>query len=407
MLADHLQRKLSKRPLWAVGLMSGTSLDGVDAALLRLDPPQNPRDWKLVATWSGPFTQVDARRLRAIAGDAPTTAAELGALRMAVTREHERAVRKVCEQADLAPSRLAYVAAHGITLHHAPDPEGEGHTWQLHAGQALAAWLHTVVVDDFRSADVALGGHGAPLSSLCDLRLRSSSEEDRVILNLGGVANLSALPAGAGRSEEICAGDVGPANLLLDGLHREQTAGREDFDRDGRVASRGKEDPALVDRLLQAPWVRRSLPRSFGREQFGRRYLEAFLAEAAHLGPADRMATLVAMEARAVRIFLDASCGTWRRRPQRPLKVYLCGGGRHNRALVEALRRELAPAEVEGLERLGTPPDFKEAIDWALLGWLALSAEKGGTPPLTGAREDHVLGAVHAPSLGLDGEVPR
>jgi len=387
--------------------MSGTSLDGVDAVLMSLDPPHRPRKWKLVSAWSGPFREVDPQRLREVAGGASTDAGELSRVRMQVARDYERAVREVCSQAGVEPFDLGYVCAHGVTLWHAPAPRGMGHTWQIHAGGALAAWLGTVVVDDLRTADVAVGGHGAPLAPLCDLRLRVSPDEDRVILNFGGVANLTALPAGATRSDEIRCGDVGPANLLLDGLRRRQTAGREDFDRDGILGRSGRADDALVRQILEEGWTRMPLPRSFGREQFGEIYLEGFLHRAEGLSAADQMATLVAVEAGAVRIFLEELCGDWRRRPDRPLKIHLCGGGRHNQALVEGLRRELPQARIEGIEALGVPADFKEAVDWVLLGWLALSAEPGGLPPVTGAREDLVLGAVHAPTLISRSHVSR
>ena len=398
MLYESLRRQLDRTPLHAVGLMSGTSLDGVDAALLRLDPAQDPSAWKLVATWSGPFRQVDVERLRHIAGGGTTDSGELSRLRMDVARDYESAVREVCRLGVCRPEDLAYAAAHGVTLWHAPAP-ARGHTWQIHAGQALATWLETVVVDDFRTADVAAGGHGAPLAPLCDLRMRVSETEDRVILNFGGVANLTALPAGARSTQEIRSGDVGPANLLLDGLRRAQTEGREHFDRDGALGRSGRSDLALVDAMLHEAWVRLPLPRSYGREQFGAAYLESFLHRAVHLDPADQMATLVAVEAAAVRIFLEELCRDWRRRPEHPLGIYLCGGGRHNRALVDALAKEMPLAKLDGIEALGIPADFKEAVDWALLGWLALSSQAGGAPPVTGAQRDLVLGAVHAPTL--------
>ncbi len=377
--------------------MSGTSLDGVDAALLRLEPLEDPRSWTLVASWSGPFRLVDVERLRHIAGGGTTDSGELSRLRMQVAREYEAAVREVCELGQQHPQELAYVAAHGVTLWHAP--ASGGHTWQIHAGQALATWLETVVIDDLRTADVAAGGHGAPLAPICDLRLRSAVDEDRVILNFGGVANLTALPAGARDTTEIRSGDVGPANLLLDGLRRAQTEGREHFDRDGALGSSGRPDLALVDAMLHEGWVRLPLPRSYGREQFSQTYLESFLHRATHLSAADQMATLVAVEAAAVRIFLEELCGDWRRRLDKPLGIYLCGGGRHNQALVDALRLEMPEAKLDGIEVLGIPADFKEAVDWALLGWLTLSAEAGGARPVTGAKRDLVLGALHAPTL--------
>ncbi len=398
MLADLLRERFAARPLFAAGLMSGTSLDGVDVVLMRLEPPEDPRQWQIVASWSGPFQEVGAERLRAIAQGGSTDAGELSRVRMAVARDYERAVREVCREAVLRPEELLYVAAHGVTLWHAP-AKGGGHTWQIHAGPALATWLSTIVIDDFRTADVAAGGHGAPLAPIADLRLRVHPEEDRVILNFGGVANLTALPAGAKDSSEICCGDVGPANLLLDGLKRRQTEGREHFDRDGKLGLSGVPDRQLVHEMLEEGWARLPLPRSFGREQFGATYLEGYLHRAAKLSPADQMATLVAMEAGSVRIFLEELCGKWRSREQHALGIYLCGGGRHNHALVDALELEMPYAKINGIEALGTPADFKEAVDWTLLGWLTLNAQGAGQPHLTGADRELVLGSIHAPTL--------
>lgn len=379
--------------------MSGTSLDGIDVALLQITGP-DPTHWQLLAWACEPFQEVSGDRLRALASGRPTDAGELSLTRMAVARDYARVVRQVCASREVATPQLTYVAAHGVTMWHAP-AMGGGHTWQIHAGPALATWLQTVVVDDFRTADVALGGQGAPLAPVCDLRLRVSRDEDRVILNLGGVANLTALPAGATRTAEIRAGDVGPANLLLDELRRRQTHGAEQFDRGGALGAAGVADAAIVQALLDEGWARHPLPRSFGREQFGPLYLDGFLSRAARLSAADQMATLVALEAAAVRIFLQDVCGPWRRRIEQPLGVYVTGGGRHNRAVLQALERELPDARIAGIEELGIPADIKEAVDFALLGWLTLSAEPAGTPAVTGASRDAVLGALHLPDLGI------
>ena len=193
---------------------------------------------------------------------------------------------------------------------------------------------------------------------------------------------------------------MGPADLLLDELRRRQTQGAEQFDREGALGAAGVADASLVRSMLDEGWARQPLPRSFGREQFGPLYLDGFLARAGHLSAADQMATLVAVEAGAVRIFLGEVSGSWRRRPQQPLGVYVTGGGRHNHAVLHALEQELPGVRLVGIEELGIPADIKEAVDFALLGWLTLTAEPAGTPAITGASRDIVLGAVHVPDLG-------
>jgi anhydro-N-acetylmuramic acid kinase len=374
--------------------MSGTSLDGVDAALVELTDPDDPTTWNLREFVTVDFEHMAPPTLRAIAQDRPTTASQLSASRMDVARDYERAVREVCRQAGCQVSDLAYVAAHGVTLSHVPS---HGHTLQLGAGAALAAWLGTVVVDDFRTADVALGGQGAPLAPVADLALRTSAREDRVVLNLGGIANATCLPAGATSLDATVAADVGPANLPLDLLCRRRAG--EAYDAGGRRAGRGRVAESVVRSLLEADWVRQPLPRSFGREQFGEAFVDAFLDATPKMSLQDQLATLVAMEALAVRRFLEDLAGSWRRAPQVPLGVYVTGGGRHNEAVLAALSAQLPEAVVDGIDRLGISADAKEAFDFVLLGWWCLTGRAAGAQGITGAREAAVLGAVHAPRL--------
>jgi anhydro-N-acetylmuramic acid kinase len=395
--AGRLRARLERRPLFAVGLMVGTSLDGVDAALLEL-PTRG--DWtraRVRAHRTSALHHANPGRLRELAGGAPSTVAELSALRLRIARDHEDAVRTVCAAVGLDPSALAWVSAHGVTLWHEPQA---GHGWQLHAGAALASWLCCPVIDELRLGDIALGGQGAPLAPLADLLLRRSDTEDRVILNLGGIANLTALPAGVRRMEDVHAGDVGPANLLLDGLCRLHDEGQEDaFDRDGALGLSGSADEALVERLMKEAWVRKPLPRSYGREQFGPAFLGKFVAATEGLREGDRMATAVLLEARAVAIFLHELIGPWRSKPGEELRVFLTGGGRHNVALTRALQRCLPEACVTGIESLGISADAKEAVDFAVIGGCSLLGELPSVSTVTGARADATLGTLHLPPL--------
>jgi len=372
-------------PTWAVGLMIGTSLDGVDAALVEFDPEGAVEPKGFVTT---PLDPDLTARLRAAAEGEALSAAEWTELEGAVTRAHETAVRGVAPGA-LQRGRLAFVAAHGVTVRHAP---AEAQTWQLLDGAGLAARLEVPVVCDFRRGDVALGGEGAPLAPLADLALRVSPTHDRVILNLGGVANLTALPAGADDTSRIRAGDVGPANLPLDELCRRHH--HEGIDRDGAVALSSAPDPTLVSTLGTQDWIRRPLPRSFGREEFGPAWVDALEAVAPH-PLAVRLASVVEVEAMAVAVFLQEICGAWRAAPARTLEVFVTGGGRHNAALLAALARHLPDAALRGMEDAGVSPDAKEAVDFAWLGWRALRGIASDTPPLTGARRPLVLGSLH------------
>lgn len=383
-------------PLQAVGTMVGTSLDGIDAALVEFTDAPRLRDPVVVGFDTFALRSVTATRLREIAAGAPTTAAELSAAAFALARDHADAVREVCARTSVGIERIAWVGAHGVTVAHAPGRRG-GHGWQLLNATALAAWLDVPVVSDFRSADIALGGEGAPLAPVADLHLRTSDEEDRIVLNLGGIANLTALPAGARHPREILAADVGPANLVLDELHRRHTGGAESFDRDGASAQRGRPDQEIVQDLLSESWVRQPLPRSFGREDFGPRWVDAYEHKSRRLTHEDRLATLVEVQCRAVTFLVDDGLGAWRRARTRPLHVLLTGGGRHHAAMVAALQRLLSPARVDGIEAVGEDPDAKEAVDFALLGGLALRGRAAGAAYTTGAERDVVLGTVSDP----------
>ena len=387
---------MSAKPLRAVGLMVGTSLDGVDAALVAFDDAAQLRRPRVIAFATLALETASMPRLRAIAAGAPTTAAELSLAGSALARDHERAIRSVCARAGVEVTTLDWVAAHGVTLAHAPGARG-GHGWQLLNGGALAAWLDVCVVGDSRSADIALGGEGAPLAPVADLHLRVSDDEDRVVLNLGGIANLTALPCGARSPHQVRAADVGPANLALDELHRRHTSGREPFDRDGACALRGRVDEAVVEQLLAQAWVRAPLPRSFGREEFGPHWVDAYERATRHLTHDDRLATLVQAQSRAVAWVVQEALGPWRGATELPLHVLLTGGGRHNLAFVAALRAALASSSVDGIEEMGEDPDAKEALDFALLGGLALRHRAAGAAATTGASRDLVLGAVWDP----------
>lgn len=374
--------------LRACGLMIGTSLDGVDAAVVEFDADLTTA--RVLAHRTLELTHGDPARLRAIASGAPTTAEEISALGFALVDDHADAVTAACAAAGVDVGALDWIGAHGVTLWHAPATRG-GHGWQLLPGPALAARLDRPVVHDFRSADLALGGHGAPLAPVADRILRASADEDRVVLNLGGIANLSAVSAGGA---VVCAADVGPANLPLDELVRRADPEGSGYDVDGALAASGAVLERAVEALAREDWFAAPLPRSWGREQFGPAWVDALEASTPGASPADRLATVVALEARAVAWLLDEGLPDWRRAPDRPLHVLVTGGGRHNAAMMRALTEALPRATVDGIEIVGEDADAKEAVDFALLGGLCLRRRRAGAAATTGARDDVVLGSV-------------
>jgi anhydro-N-acetylmuramic acid kinase len=287
--------------------------------------------------------------------------------------------------------RADLVGAHGVTLSHVPGAN-PGHGWQLLSGAALAAHTGRDVACDFRAADIALGGQGAPLAPVADLAMRVAPDEDRVVLNLGGISNFTALPAGARSSREAIAGDAGPANLVLDAYARRIRLGA--FDEDGQLGARGLPVESLVATMFDDPWFALPLPRSAGREQFGEHWLDRFLAAApSAAGEPDLMASLVRICARAIAEQLDRLPPDWRRSAR--ARVLVTGGGRRNRAVMAMLAELLPGFEVEAIEAIGENGDAKEAVDFA---WLARERRHGrplDLAPLTGASRNAVAGALY------------
>lgn len=366
-------------------MMVGTSLDGIDAALVHFDAGGRPRLEEFATV---DFLETSAARLRSIASDASTTASELSGLAFALARDHARAVNRVDpgRQADL-------IGAHGVTVAHRPSLP-DGHGWQLLNGAVLAALSGRTVACDFRSADIALGGQGAPLAPVADLALRADPQEDRVILNLGGIANFTAIGAGARSCDELHAGDAGPANLALDAWMRRISGGKRTCDTGGELAASGEVDHAVVAQMLEDPWFSLPLPRSGGREQFGESWLDRFLSTCpASMSDADRMRTLVAISVTAVRDEVLKLPPGWRRGGR--ARVLVTGGGRHNLTVMGALDAALEDYVVEAIEVVGENGDAKEAIDFAWLARQRALEVCSGIGDVTGARADHVAGALY------------
>lgn len=386
MLWDALRRRLETdaKPK-AVGMMVGTSLDGIDLCLVELDGASDVRAPRFLHGETRAFEISEAAFLRELAEGKAAPASVFAGCAFTLREDHERALRAFLASHGISPHELAYVAAHGVTISHRPNSAGP-HSWQLLDAEGLAARLGCPVFSDFRAAEVALGGQGAPLAPIVDGLLRASGERDRAILNLGGIANITLIPAGGG---ECVAGDIGPANMPLDLLWRR---GGEDGGHDpgGARARSGSVDADLLASLLRQEWVERALPRSFGREEFGEPWVEALEAESPARSLADRLATVVALEVEATRVFLERIApADWRAAPGHELELFVTGGGVHNAALMDALGA-LDGVSVDNIAALGEDPDFKEAYDFAVLGWLRLCHR---------ASRGCVLGAIHFPDV--------
>ncbi|MFM7674286.1 MAG: anhydro-N-acetylmuramic acid kinase [Synechococcus sp.] len=380
-----------------LGLMSGTSADGVDAVLVRFDgPPERPR-WQLLGRASLHYPETLRHRLVAVGQGMALTAAELLDLGEAVTLVQAEAARRADPQAT-----AELVGCHGQTLWHRPPEKGRwGASWQLLQAPLLANLLGRPVVHDFRAADLALGGQGAPLVPPCDAALLGGTGGWRALLNLGGIANLTLLPPGSGpdRRAPVQGWDCGPANTLLDLAVQQFSQGHLSFDADGAWAARGEVQEAVLARWLEEPYLRQPPPKSTGRELFGRQDLRRRLADLASAAghadpdPADSLATLTAFSAAAVAQDLE--------RGPRPIELLVAGGGCRNATLLRELRRRCRGCCVRPLQELGIGDLEREALAFALLAWWHRRGHPGSMPSVTGARCAAVLGVcVHPPATG-------
>jgi anhydro-N-acetylmuramic acid kinase len=379
-----------------IGLMSGTSADGVDAALVEWPPGDAARPFRLLAQREDPFPAQLQQRIHALAAGRCAPGAglrELAALDVALGERFAEAAIAVAHDAGVPLAEIAGIASHGQTVAHHPEL---GATLQLGDPSRIAERTGVTVVADFRARDVAAGGEGAPLAPFFHFAAFADPAEGRVVLNLGGIANVTWLPAGA-RAEQVIAFDVGPANALIDGVVSGATHGEERMDTGGARALRGTVDAALLAELLDDEFLRASPPKSTGRERYGLAEAEALVARWRDRPLDDLVATLLAFSAEAVGL----ACRDHLGEGARVARLLVGGGGARNPAFLRALRAAVPGAVVDTFDAHGVPAGAAEAIAFALLGRNALLGLPNHLPRTTGARGERVLGEIVPGRLGL------
>ena len=373
------------RAVLAVGLMSGTSLDGVSAALVRIgEPATGDFTLELLAFLTVPFGDAQRDRLgNTIAGG---SARELALLDADLGAWLADAALAVLARGGVAPTALGFVASHGQTIWHEPQRA----SLQLGDAAVIAERLGVPVVSDFRSRDVAAGGHGAPLVPRADRLLFARADGPRALLNLGGIANFTVVPA-RGSAAPVLALDTGPGVMVIDECVRRLFPGRR-FDEDGAIARTGRPVAAVVEACLEHPFFAAPPPRSTGREVFGVAYAHRLLTQCREHGasPADTIATAVAVTARAI----GAAAERFIPAELRPLDVVRSGGGARNPALVAAVAAAWPGPAHRAFEELFFDGDAKEAAVFAFLGHLTRTGRAGNEPAATGARGPRVLGRI-------------
>ena len=361
-----------------LGLMSGTSADGIDAVLVQFPPSGGCH---FVHGYTHAWESATRDALIALGqGGEPASMDALGQLDASVGIAFAAAANQLLEEAGVQRAQVQAIGSHGQTIRHRP-LSNPAFTWQIGDANRIAELTGITTVADFRRRDVAAGGHGAPLMPAFHLAMLGSADEDRAVLNLGGIANLSLIA----RDGSIRGFDTGPANALLDGWCQRHLG--HAFDADGAFAASGRVDAALLERLLAEPWFALPPPKSTGREQFHLEWVEAQLGVNA-LAPADVQATLLELTAATVADALLAQLPGARR-------VLVCGGGVRNPQLLLRLQARLPGVLIGSSAEHGLDPDYMEAMGFAWLAQETLAGRPGNLPSVSGARGPRILGAIH------------
>ncbi len=410
-----------------VGLISGTSVDGIDAALVDVTGDGARLAVHTVAAATYPYPDALRSHILQVCGGAALPLADLAELDEAIAHQFAKAALQV--QQGHAPAQL--IGSHGQTVFHRPRgalrgagglfpqtllplddapqlaspdqaPRAElAYSLQLGRGDLIAHLTQIPTVSNFRAADIAAGGEGAPMVSGLDLALLRHPTRDRCVQNIGGIGNVTVLPAGDRPHAPIQGWDTGPGNSLIDLAVERLSGGTLTYDNDGAWACQGKPSLELVAEWLQQPYFRQPPPKSTGRELFGAAYLkQCWQAMAGRsLDPADILATLTELTAASI-------AESYRQcLPSLPAEVLLCGGGSRNSYLRQRLQANLAPAAVLTTDDAGVDADFKEAIAFAVLAYWRFTQTPGNVPAVTGARQAVLLGTLHTePLLGLTHE---
>jgi anhydro-N-acetylmuramic acid kinase len=372
----------------AIGLMSGTSADAMDAAAVLVEGGDAPRrSTKLIANCSVPFDDaIRTEILLAQEGELPLR--RLFALHLSVGQIAAEASRQAQVAAGWSdpPDVIGF---HGQTVFHDPRGKRSGQPLSIQIGEpsVVAFTLRAPVVSNFRMADVLQGGEGAPLVPRFDYHQLGSDDIDRVLLNLGGIANLTRIPAGASVGA-LVAFDCGPGNMLLDGLVATLVGKGSRYDEGGALAARGHADASVVREFLDDSYFHRKPPKSAGREEFGEAFRTRFLKRTDGLSLEDRLRTAVEITAGSVALGVAMSG------PVQPDELIVSGGGAKNATLLQALRARLPGVTLRNSDELGTPSEAKEAMAFAFLAVETLAGRPGNVPAATGARKEVVLGDI-------------
>ena len=373
------------------GIMSGTSVDGVDVALVEIEGEGISPSIEVVGFAAIEFPDGVRDEVLEVTHSV-TSCGRISQLNFLLGRVFADALATACKHLRVPLERLELVGSHGQTIYHQAEPHPVrgfpvSSTMQVGEPACIARVAGAPVVSNFRAADVVAGGHGAPLVPFADFLLFRHAEVNRVALNIGGIANLTAMPASS-RPDQLIAFDTGPGNMVCDHLVEVFTGGAERFDRDGRMAARGEPDEELLAELLDDPYYQAAAPKSTGRERYGAEFSASLLKRG--LAPEALVASAVQLTVRTILLGID--------RLVRPVmavdELIVSGGGWHNPAIIEPLRDGLPQTRVRATDDFGIGVDAKEAVAFAILAYETFHRRPANLPSATGADRPVVLGSI-------------
>ncbi|HBG78073.1 MAG TPA: anhydro-N-acetylmuramic acid kinase [Phycisphaerales bacterium] len=361
------------------GLMSGTSADGIDAAIVNIDKNKV----QVVAFDMFAYPSAVRKKVLEIGEQKNCTAGDISTLNFLLGELFAQAAIKLCKKNKISLRTIDIVGSHGQTIYHNPKGKVPA-TLQIGEPSIIAHRTGITTVADFRPMDVAAGGQGAPLVPFADYMLFSHKAKNRVLQNIGGIANLTFLPADSAIGD-IIAFDTGPGNMIIDQLVCRTTGGKLTFDKGGKIAASGKVNQKILGQMLKHPYFRKQPPKTTGREMFGEIFCKKFRGQA--IANEDMIATATAFTAVSIadayRKFL----------PSKPDEIILCGGGAKNKTLVRMLG-QYTQSKIFTTNDFGINSDAKEAISFAILAWATIKGIKNNAPNATGAKTAEILGKI-------------
>lgn len=378
-----------------VGLMSGTSLDGIDAALVNISEDDSQKiQVKLIHFSTLPYSETMRERILALCDPNRARLEDISLTNMLLGELFAKAAKKVVAEAGIEMTNVDLISSHGQTIFHQPESkntEGFNITSTLQIGDiaVIAERLGVMTVGDFRTRDMAVGGQGAPLVPYADDLLFRTESNGRILANIGGIANITVLPP-VGSSERVLAFDTGPGNMLIDAFTTWATQGKQTYDKNGELAAKGKVDKKWLEELLDHDYYRLLAPKSTGRELFGLDYAKVIWDAKADLAPEDKVATITELTARTIsdecKRFIDS---------YKIQEIFISGGGWYNHTLRQRLQKSLPPSiKLGSTDELGIPADAKEAIVFALLGYQCINKRPNNLPSATGASTPVIMGKI-------------